>query len=112
MAESTARYGALFRVISEASSVPNQFHLLFPATAFFILHNANIKSMAKILHLTIIHGIADLISMLLRRSDEIQHTDWNLSKLTTGCGDGAKCMRSLLTFLTETQSIISFAEVC
>ncbi|KAH6667388.1 hypothetical protein B0J14DRAFT_658838 [Halenospora varia] len=44
--------------------------------------------MPTILFLTIIHGIAGLISMLFRHSDAIQQTDWDF----------------------ETQSNISFTE--
>ncbi|KAH6704349.1 hypothetical protein BKA61DRAFT_740079 [Leptodontidium sp. MPI-SDFR-AT-0119] len=61
-----------------------------PSSDIFHFHNTNIKSMAMIMFLTIIHGIADLIAMLLRRSDEVQQTGWN----------------------SETQSNISDAEVC
>jgi len=77
----------IMRLGHDTTSVPNQFYLLFLATASLILHNTSIKSMATILLLTIIHGIADLVSMLFRRSDETQQTDWNFGKSATGRGD-------------------------
>lgn len=38
----------------------------------------NVKRMAMVLFLAIIHGIADLISMLFRHSDVIQQPDWGI----------------------------------
>jgi hypothetical protein len=48
----------------------------------FCSRNTNVKKYAY--GLTIIHGIADLISMLLRRPDEIQQTDWDSGMSATG----------------------------
>lgn len=59
-----------------------------------------------VLFLTIIHGIADLISVLFRHSNEIQQTNWDFGKFT------ARNTVVSTNFLTETQSNISFTEVC
>ena len=40
--------------------------------------------MAVVIFLTILHGISDFISVLLGRSEEIQHVDWSYGKPGSG----------------------------
>jgi hypothetical protein len=67
--------------------------------------------MAVLSFLIVIHEIAHLISMLYRRTEEIQQFDLDFGKCATECWDDPKQVVSA-NFITETQSNISFTEVC
>jgi len=70
------RQNSLHNSISRSQS--DIYH--FPIT----LKITNIKSMAVVIFLTILHGISDFISVLLGRSEEIQHVDWSYGKPGSG----------------------------
>ena len=67
--------------------------------------------MAAISFLVVVHEIAEIISMLFRRSEKMQLIDLDCGKSPTGCGDNPRHVVSA-NFIIETQSNISFSEVC